>query len=77
MNDLIKHEGQKKSIAILGDHILQSRSHSIASNIYIYIYMLGSKTLGTKCIRISFCICWQTMIKTMSLGLGLPKIYLL
>ena len=77
MNDLIKHEGQKKSIVILGDHILQSRSHSIASNIYIYIYMLGSKTLGTKCIRTSFCICWQTMIKTMSLSLGLPKVYLL
>ena len=81
MNDLIKHEGQKKSIVILGDHILQSRSHSIASNIYIYIYVcvcvLGSKTLGTKCIRTSFCICWQIMIKTMSLGLGLSKIYLL
>ena len=45
--------------------------------IYIYIYMLGSKNLGTKCIRTSFRICWQTMIKTMSLGLGLPKIYLL
>ena len=73
MNDLIKHEGQKKSVVILGDHILQSRSHSIASN----IYMLGSKTLGTKCIRTSFCICWQIMIKTMSLGLGLPKVYLL
>ena len=36
--------------------------------------MLGSKTVGTKCIRTSFCICWQTMIKTISLGLGLPKV---
>ena len=36
--------------------------------------MLGSKTLGTKCIKTSFCICWQTMIKTMSLGLGLLKV---
>ena len=35
---------------------------------------LSSKTLGAKCIRTSFCICWQTMIKTMSLGLGLPKV---
>ena len=35
--------------------------------------LLGSKTLGTKCIRTSFCICWQTMIKTMTLGLGLLK----
>ena len=39
--------------------------------------LLGSKTLETKCIRTSFCICWQTMIKTMSLGLGLLKVYLL
>ena len=38
--------------------------------------LLGSKTLGTKCIRTSFCICWQTMIKTMSLGLGLLKVCL-
>ena len=39
--------------------------------------LLGSKTLETKCIRTSFCICWQTMIKTMSLGLSLLKVYLL
>ena len=39
--------------------------------------MLGSKTLGTKCIRTSLCIYWQTMIKIMSLGLGLLKVYLL
>ena len=38
--------------------------------------LLGSKTLGTKYIRTSFCICWQTMIKTMSLGLGLLKVCL-
>ena len=38
--------------------------------------LLGSKTLGTKCIRTSFCICWQAMIKTLSLGLGLLKVYL-
>ena len=38
--------------------------------------LLGSKTLGTKCIRTSFCICWQTMIKTISLGLGLLKVCL-
>ena len=34
--------------------------------------LLGSKTLetlGTKCIRTLLCICWQTMIKTMSLDL--------
>ena len=36
--------------------------------------MLGSKTLGTKCIKTSFCICWQTMIKTFSLGLDLLKV---
>ena len=40
-------------------------------------YLLGSNTLGTKYIRTSLCICWQTMIKTMSLGLGLPKVDLL
>ena len=45
--------------------------------IYIYIYLLGSKTLGTKCIRTSLYIYWQTMIKTMSLGLDLLKVYLL
>ena len=42
--------------------------------------LLGSKTLetlGTKCIRTLLCICWQTMIKTMSLDLGLLKVYLL
>ena len=26
--------------------------------IYIYIFLLGSKTLGTKCIRTSLCIRW-------------------
>ena len=41
--------------------------------------LLGSKTLGTKCIRTkcirtSFYICWQTMIKTFSLGLDLVKV---
>ena len=43
----------------------------------LFTYLLGSKTLGTKYIRTSLCICWQTMIKTMSLGLGLLKVYLL
>ena len=38
--------------------------------------LLGSKTLGTKYIRTSFCICWQAMIKTLSLGLGLLKVCL-
>ena len=37
--------------------------------------LLGSKTLGTKCIRTSICICWQTMIKTFSLGLDLLKVW--
>ena len=36
--------------------------------------LLGSKTLGTKCIRTLLCICWQTMIKTFSLGLDLLKV---
>ena len=40
------------------------------------VNLLGSKILGTKCIRTSFCICWQTMIKTMSLGLDLLKVCL-
>ena len=31
-------------------------------------------TLGTKCIRTSFCICWQTMIKTFILDLNLLKV---
>ena len=33
--------------------------------------LLGSKTLGTKCIRTSVVMCWQAIIKTLSLGLGL------
>ena len=36
--------------------------------------LLGSNTLGTKCIRTSFCICRQTLIKTFSLGLDLLKV---
>ena len=36
--------------------------------------LLGSKILGTKCIRTLFCICWQTIIKTFSLGLDLLKV---
>ena len=41
------------------------------------LIVLGSKTLGTKCTRTSLYIYYQTMIKTMSLGLDLLKVYLL
>ena len=30
----------------------------------VLLSLLGSKTLGTKCIRTTFVMCWQTMIKT-------------
>ena len=38
--------------------------------------LLGSKTLGTDVIEFQFLMCWQTMIKTSSLGLGLLKVCL-
>ena len=38
--------------------------------------MLGSKTLGTNVLELQFVLCWQTMIKTQSLGLGLLKVCL-
>ena len=47
--------------------ILISKYHLLVMNSLYYLLLLGSKTLGIKCIRTSFCICWQTMIKTMSL----------
>ena len=38
--------------------------------------LLGSKTLGTNVLELQFVLCWQTMIKTQSLGLGLLKVCL-
>ena len=38
--------------------------------------LLGSKTLGTNVLELQFVLCWQTMIKTKSLGLGLLKVCL-
>ena len=38
--------------------------------------MLGSKILGTNVLKLQFVLCWQTMIKTQSLGLGLLKVCL-
>ena len=35
--------------------------------------MLGSKTLGTNVLELQYVLCWQTMIKTQSLDLGLLK----
>ena len=43
--------------------------------IYIYILMLGSKTLGANVLKLQYVICWQTMIKTLNLGLGLLKVW--
>ena len=40
----------------------------------LLFFVLGFKNLGTKCIRTSFCICWQTMIKTFILDLNLLKV---
>ena len=42
----------------------------------ILMNMLGSKTLGTNVLELQFVLCWQTMIKTQSLGLGLLKVCL-
>ena len=39
--------------------------------------LLGSKTLGTNVLELQFVICWQTMIKIQSLGLGLLKVCLI
>ena len=38
--------------------------------------LLGSKTLGTNVLELQFVLCWQTMIKTFSLGLSLLKVCL-
>ena len=38
--------------------------------------MFDSKTLGTNVLELQFVLCWQTMIKTLSLGLGLLKVFL-
>ena len=38
--------------------------------------MLGSKILGTNILKLQFVLCWQTMIKTLSLGLDLLKVCL-
>ena len=38
--------------------------------------MLGSKILGTNVFELQFVLFWQTMIKILSLGLGLLKVYL-
>ena len=38
--------------------------------------MLGSKILGTNVLELQFVLYWQTMIKTLSLGLGLLKVCL-
>ena len=43
----------------------------------IWDMMLGSKTLGTNVLELQFVICWQTMIKTYSLGLDLLKVCLI
>ena len=53
--------------------------HLFVSNllfINIISYMLGSKTLGTNVLELQFVLCWQAMIKTQSLGLGLLKVCL-
>ena len=39
--------------------------------------LLGSKTLGINVLELQFVLCWQTMIKTLSLGLGLLKVCLI
>ena len=31
---------------------------------FIYLFLLGSKTLGTNVLELQFVLCWQTMIKT-------------
>ena len=36
--------------------------------------LLGSKTLETNVLELYFVLCWQTMIKTFSLGLDLLKV---
>ena len=38
--------------------------------------VLGSKILGTNVLEFQFVMCWQTMIKTLSLDLGLLKVCL-
>ena len=37
--------------------------------------LLGSKTLETNVLELYFVLCWQTMIKTFSLGLDLLKVW--
>ena len=38
--------------------------------------LLGSNTLETNVLELQFVLCWQTMVKTLSLGLGLLKVCL-
>ena len=38
--------------------------------------VLSSKILGTNVLELQFVLCWQTMNKTLSLGLGLLKVCL-
>ena len=49
---------------------------SILEAFYHPLNMLGSKILGTNVLELQFVLCWQTMIKTLSLGLGLLKVCL-
>ena len=49
---------------------------SILEAFYHLLNMLGSKILGTNVLELQFVLCWQTMIKTLSLGLGLLKVCL-
>ena len=43
---------------------------------FLFFMLLGSKTLGTNVLELQFVLCWQTMIKTQSIGLDLPKVCL-
>ena len=43
---------------------------------FLFLRELGSKTLGLNVFELQSVLCWQTMIKTQSLGLGLLKICL-
>ena len=55
------------------EHIREVINHSTHTHL---LNMLGSKTLGTNVLELQFVLCWQTMIKTQSLGLGLFKVCL-
>ena len=57
-------------------HFIRPEFGHLMFHINIIKILLGSKKLGTNVLELQFVLCWQTMIKTQSLGLDLLKVCL-